>query len=147
MLIGCDTMARWTKGGRVMFDVNLFGNRSGWGRVTSYDPFTNTGEIEVNYKIEANGRVTGVRTHTYKVKNLKIKEGNIVSIGHFVKGSGKLQKEVHYRFGGIDRLSNGFDTLMTELIMTGVSRDRIRYLTNIFDSLTTQDKIKFFNEL
>ena len=146
MLIGCDTMARWTKGGRLMFDVNLFGNRSGWGKVTSYDPFTNTGEIQINYKTEANGRVIGVRTHSYKVKNLKIKNGNIESIGHIVKGSGTLQKEVRYRFGGIDRLSNGFDTLMTELRMTGVSEDRIRYLTNIFDSLTTQDKIKFFNE-
>ena len=139
-------MVKWTKGGRLMFDVNLFGNRSGWGKVTSYDPFTNTGEIEINYKTEANGRVIGVRTHSYKVKNLKIKDGNIVSLGNIVKGSGTFQKEVHYRFGGMSRLTNGFTTLMTELRMAGISEDRIRYLTNMFDTLTDQDKVKFFNE-
>lgn len=146
MLIGCDIMGKWTKGGRLLFDVNMFGNRSGWGKVTSYDPFTNTGQIEINYKTEANGRVISVRTYSYKVKNLKIKNGNIVSLGHIVKDSGTLQKEVNYRFGGMSRLTNGFDTLMEELRLTGVSEDRIRYLTNMFDSLTTQDKIKFFNE-
>ena len=46
----------------------------------------------------------------------------------------------------MSRLNNGFMTLMTELRMAGVSEDRIRYLTNLFESLSDQDKVKFFND-
>lgn len=139
-------MAKWTKGGRLLFEVNLFGNRKGWGKVTSYDPFTNTGEIELNIRIEENGRVSGVRTYTYKVKNLRIKDGKITSLGNIIKNSGKFEKEVRYRYGGMSRLNNGFMTLMTELRMAGVSEDKIRYLTNLFECLSDQDKVKFFND-
>ena len=140
-------MAKWTKGGRLLFEVNLFGNRKGWGKVTSYDPFNNTGEIELNLRIEENGRVSGVRTYTYKVKNLRIKDGKITSLGNIIKDSGKFEKEVRYRYGGMSRLNNGFMTLMTELRMSEkVSEDTIRYLTNLFESLSDQDKVKFFRE-
>lgn len=111
----------WTS--KYTLNGNTYGNK-----------FAQRVEVHIGYDASGNRVITG---YTPISKGMTDAKGRQVTTVEY--------NRVAYHTDGSNRLDNGFDSLMTELRMSGVPVSHIEGLTTLWDSLSDEQKAQVFN--
>ena len=107
-----------------------------------------TATVRISQKYMKDGQAR-LSTFEGTVQNYKLKQTadgrvEIGYVGQFVKDSTRTIVNTALRFTGTSRMEVGFDSLMGQLKMNGVSDAKIKEFTAKWELLTDAQKVEFF---